>query len=55
MPEWHERDQWVNMGLWDLATDDHLGRIADEPTLEALRDGQRRLERASGRMPDSGS
>jgi hypothetical protein len=45
MPEWHSRDVWTQMGLWDLhPTDERLLRIPHAPTLEALRAAQLRLE-----------
>ena len=48
MPEWHERDQWARMGLWDLEHDqDMLQRKMCAPMLQALRAAQRRW--ATGR------
>ncbi|MFN2596756.1 MAG: glycoside hydrolase [Pyrinomonadaceae bacterium] len=46
MPEWHARDVWARMGLWDLqrAADGRLARVPHEPTLAALREARRRLE-----------
>jgi hypothetical protein len=42
MPEWHDQDQWVPMGLWDLVqTGTKLSRELCEPMLEALREAQR--------------
>jgi hypothetical protein len=42
MPEWHARDQWTRMGLWDLEREqDVLQRKACEPMLAALLDAQR--------------
>lgn len=42
MPEWHARDQWTRMGLWDLEREqDVLQRKACVPMLEALRTAQR--------------
>lgn len=42
MPEWHARDQWTHMGLWDLEREqDVLQRKAHGPMLDALRDAQR--------------
>jgi hypothetical protein len=39
MPEWHEPEVTVRMGLWDLERDeDGLQRVPDEDTLHALRD-----------------
>jgi len=38
MPEWHARDQWARMGLWDLEREqDVLERIAYGPMMTALR------------------
>lgn len=45
MPEWHSRDVWTRMGLWDLLpTNDGLARVPHEPTLAALGEAQLRLE-----------
>jgi beta-glucosidase/6-phospho-beta-glucosidase/beta-galactosidase len=41
MPEWHERDEWVTMGLWDIAHRDGLARKLCKPMLEELRRAQR--------------
>ncbi len=42
MPEWHARDQWTRMGLWDLIPQSpSLGRIPYEPALAALVEAQR--------------
>jgi hypothetical protein len=42
MPEWHARDQWTSMGLWDLSMRDGLlHREVCEPMREALRTAQR--------------
>ncbi len=47
MPEWHARDQWARMGLWDLEREqDVLERKACRPMLTALRHAQQR--RAAG-------
>jgi beta-glucosidase/6-phospho-beta-glucosidase/beta-galactosidase len=41
MPEWHARDEWTHMGLWDLRHNEGiLERHAHEPSFEALREGQ---------------
>lgn len=38
MPEWHARDQWTRMGLWDLEREqDVLSRKACGPMMAALR------------------
>ena len=38
MPEWHSRDQWTRMGLWDLEREqDVLERKACGPMMAALR------------------
>ncbi len=50
MPEWHARDQWTRMGLWDLEREqDVLQRKACEPMLKALRKAQQRQSLAAGR------
>jgi beta-glucosidase/6-phospho-beta-glucosidase/beta-galactosidase len=37
MPEWHQRDEWTLMGLWDLiANEERLERILHSPMLETL-------------------
>jgi hypothetical protein len=42
MPEWHARDTWANMGLWDLAArDGGLQRVEFAPLRDALRAAQR--------------
>jgi hypothetical protein len=42
MPEWHARDQWARLGLWDLELKQSiLERKACTPMLEALRHAQR--------------
>lgn len=42
MPEWHDRDVWTNMGLWDLTPrDGRLHRELFTPLLDALRVAQR--------------
>jgi hypothetical protein len=42
MPEWHARDRWTRMGLWDLEREqDVLERKACGPVLDALRAAQR--------------
>lgn len=41
MPEWHARDEWTRMGLWDLVPQSPtLARIPYEPALAALREAQ---------------
>jgi hypothetical protein len=43
MPEWHARDQWARMGLWDLENEQNtLERKACVPMLEALAHAQGR-------------
>jgi hypothetical protein len=38
MPEWHARDQWARMGLWDLEREQNvLKRKACDPMMTALR------------------
>ena len=47
MPEWHARDQWTRMGLWDLEREqDVLVRRACRPMLDALRLAHGRVHRA---------
>lgn len=42
MPEWHARNQWALMGLWDLIPQSpSLGRVPHEPAIEALQDLRR--------------
>ena len=42
MPEWHEREVWARMGLWDLQPrEEGLHREIYAPMLDALRDAQR--------------
>jgi beta-glucosidase/6-phospho-beta-glucosidase/beta-galactosidase len=37
MPEWHERNRWTKMGLWDLVQDgETLYRVICQPMLEEL-------------------
>jgi hypothetical protein len=44
MPEWHARDQWSRMGLWDLEREqDVLQRKACAPMMAALRAVQKSL------------
>jgi hypothetical protein len=41
MPEWHARDQWARLGLWDLEREQNvLERKACQPMLEALERAQ---------------
>lgn len=45
MPEWHDRDRWTQMGLWDLAAGDGgLERKPHGSALRALRRAQYDLE-----------
>jgi hypothetical protein len=45
MPEWHEREVWTRMGLWDLVPQSPtLGRVLHEPMAAALADASRRLD-----------
>lgn len=63
MPEWHERDVWTPMGLWDpiCHREPHNGRLICEPMLEALRSAEplntlhasRRADRSSQRWYDA--
>jgi hypothetical protein len=51
MPEWHRRDEWTQMGLWDLVqTGEGLARAPHAPTLAALREAQLRLEPLHARV-----
>ena len=44
MPEWHFRDQWTHMGLWDLEHHTpRLDRKVHEPMLETLKRAQKTL------------
>jgi hypothetical protein len=53
MPEWHDRERWTRMGLWDLAPDGHaLRRDLHEPMRDQLRLAARRLERRARRESD---
>jgi hypothetical protein len=46
MPEWHARDEWAQMGLWDLERDQgRLCRKVCRPMLEALQAAQQRHSR----------
>jgi hypothetical protein len=46
MPEWHDRNQWARMGLWDLEREQNvLQRKTCAPMLAALRSAQRRQSR----------
>jgi beta-glucosidase/6-phospho-beta-glucosidase/beta-galactosidase len=49
MPEWHSRDQWARMGLWDLEREQNtLERKACVPMLEALAHAQeKRVKRSA--------
>jgi beta-glucosidase/6-phospho-beta-glucosidase/beta-galactosidase len=42
MPEWHKRDEWTQMGLWDLvAENEKLTRVLHLPMFEAFKKAQR--------------
>ncbi len=44
MPEWHNRQQWTQMGLWDLAPEvDGLRRVAHAPMQAAFHVAQMQL------------
>jgi hypothetical protein len=45
MPEWHEREVWVRMGLWDCIADGrgHLRRVPDAVVFEEYFDAARRF------------
>jgi hypothetical protein len=50
MPEWHARDQWARMGLWDLEEEQNvLRRKACAPMLSALKCAQEHARRRQGR------
>ncbi len=60
MPEWHARNEWTHMGLWDLERENgSLRRSVHLPMMQALRRSQRALagkERALGvTMPERSS
>lgn len=49
MPEWHDRDRWTQMGLWELTQcQAGLERRVCAPMLQALRAAQRIDERLNG-------
>lgn len=53
MPEWHARDEWVQMGLWDVLYDHpSRGRQLCAPMWEALRRAQRLEFRRAPMVPD---
>jgi hypothetical protein len=43
MPEWHDRDIWTPMGLWDplCHRDPSAGRLVCTPMLDALRSAEK--------------
>jgi beta-glucosidase/6-phospho-beta-glucosidase/beta-galactosidase len=42
MPEWHDRNRWTQLGLWDLIQDgDELHRSVCQPMLDVLHDARR--------------
>ena len=46
MPDWHQRNEWTAMGLWDLDHDkETMDRIPYHPGLSALHDAEMRLGR----------
>jgi hypothetical protein len=50
MPEWHDRERWTPMGLWDLRREqDVLRRHAHAPMVAALRAVQSRAPRSACR------
>jgi hypothetical protein len=49
MPEWHERDRWTRMGLWDVAPP-ALDRALHRPSYDALCRAQRLEERRARRV-----
>jgi hypothetical protein len=46
MPEWHVRQEWAHMGLWDVSPDARgvLKRSLHKPMYDALREAQERIE-----------
>ncbi len=53
MPEWHEPDTWVRMGLWDLvARDGPLARELHLPSYAALREAQQRHQAFARAAPN---
>ncbi len=51
MPEWHDREQWTRMGLWDLERDQHaLMRVECRPMADALRVVQKRRALRQARL-----
>jgi hypothetical protein len=47
MPEWHDRETWTRMGLWDLERrEDWLERVLHAPAAEALVELLDRFDRA---------
>lgn len=49
MPEWHDREVWTHMGLWDLVRrGGRLERQIHGPTLQALRAAQRLEQKFGG-------
>jgi hypothetical protein len=56
MPEWHCRDEWVRMGLWDIAHD-HPARLRKlcHPVWDALRRAQRLEFRHAETLPENAS
>lgn len=52
MPEWHDREVWTSMGLWDLErdADGDLTRVPCAAAIAALRDAQRRVADAMSEL-----
>lgn len=45
MPEWHNREEWTHMGLWDLAPrNGTLERVLYEPMYAALREAEQHIQ-----------
>lgn len=48
MPEWHARDEWARLGLWDLETrEGRLARVPHLPFMEAVRASRWQKQRSS--------
>lgn len=48
MPEWHARNEWTQMGLWELRPEaGKLKRVLHSPTLQALQEAQKRIRASS--------
>jgi hypothetical protein len=52
MPEWHERETWVRMGLWDCVPDGHgtLRRVPDPVVFEEYFEAAKRFGELESRL-----